>query len=197
MRILIKVGIPKLYWYGKQGEYNAMVIELLGPNLEHLLKYCNKQFSLVTTVMLAEQMIDLVEHLHNHSFVHRDIKPENFVIGKGENSNSLYMIDLGLAKRYRDPKSKLHGPYRDNRGLTGTARYSSINTHLGVDQTRRDDIESLAYVFIYLLKGTLPWKGIRATCKQDKYNRIMDTKMTTPVDYLCRDLPSISQQFTE
>ena len=168
-----------------------MVMELLGANLETLLKYCGKNFSLTTTILLAEQLINLTEQLHSKSFIHRDIKPENFVVGRGANESVVYMIDFGLAKRYRDPRTKLHIPYRDNKSLTGTARYASINTHIGVDQSRRDDIEALAYVFIYFMKGSLPWQGIRGCPKKEKYDRIMECKMSTPVELICKQLPRI------
>jgi len=166
-----------------------MVMELLGPNIETLFKFCNRRFSLPTTVMIGEQFLALIEHLHSKSFVHRDIKPDNFVTGTNDKENLLYMIDFGLAKRYRDPKTKLHIPYRDNKSLTGTARYASINTHIGVDQSRRDDIEAFSYVLIYFLRGSLPWQGIRACPKKEKYDKIMECKMSTPVELICKNLP--------
>ena len=85
------------------------------------------------------------------------MKPDNFLIGLGRKSNILYLIDLGLAKKYRDPKNHQHIPYRENKNLTGTARYASINAHLGIEQSRRDDLEGIGYVIIYLLRGWLPW----------------------------------------
>ena len=139
--------------------------------------------------LAAEQMLTCVEHLHSKSFLHRDIKPDNFVIGK-DDPYTIYMIDFGLAKRYRDPKTKQHIPYRDNKSLTGTARYTSVNTHLGIEQSRRDDIEGLLYVLVYLVKGVLPWQGVRAYTKKEKYDKIMELKMGTPPEVLCRGLPS-------
>ena len=166
-----------------------MVMELLGPSLETLLRSCGQRFSLPTTVMLGERMLDLIEQLHSKSFVHRDIKPDNFVMGIGPNENSVYIIDFGLAKRYRDPKTKLHIPYRDNKSLTGTARYASINTHIGVDQSRRDDVESFIYSLIYFIRGNLPWQGIKGCPKKEKYDKIMESKMSTPVELICKQLP--------
>lgn len=110
-------------------------------------------------------------------------------MGVGKRGNQVNIIDFGLAKKYRDPKSHLHIPYRENKNLTGTARYTSISTHLGVEQSRRDDLESLAYVFIYFLRGFLPWQGLKAATKKQKYDRIMEKKMTTPVDLLCKGYP--------
>ena len=182
-----------MYWSGVCGQYNAMVMELLGPNTEDLFNFCNRRFSLMTTVLVAEQLIDRIEHLHSKGFLHRDIKPENFVIGRTE-PETVYMIDFGLAKRFRDSKTKQHIPYRDDKGLTGTARYTSVSTHLGVEQSRRDDIEALAYIFVYFMKGTLPWQGLRAYSKKEKYDKIMEVKMSTPPELLCRGVPSIGIQ---
>jgi casein kinase I family protein HRR25 len=110
-------------------------------------------------------------------------------MGIGKRGNQVNVIDFGLAKKFRDPKTRLHIPYRENKNLTGTARYTSINTHLGVEQARRDDLESLAYMLIYFLRGALPWQGLKAATKRQKYDRIMEKKMTTPTDLLCRGLP--------
>lgn len=111
-------------------------------------------------------------------------------MGIGKRGNQVNVIDFGLAKKYRDPKTHLHIPYRENKNLTGTARYTSINTHLGVEQSRRDDMESLGYVLMYFLRGQLPWQGLKAATKKQKYDRIMEKKMTTPTEVLCRGFPN-------
>jgi serine/threonine protein kinase len=127
-----------------------------------------------------------VEFVHARSFIHRDIKPDNFLMGLGKKANQVHIIDFGLAKKYRDPKSHIHIPYRENKNLTGTARYASINTHLGIEQSRRDDMESLGYVLMYFLRGSLPWQGLKAATKRQKYEKISEKKLSTPIDVLCR-----------
>jgi len=183
------VGIPNLNWYGVEGDYNVMVIELLGPSLEDLFMFCSRKFSLKTVVMLADQLLSRIEYIHSRSFLHRDIKPDNFLIGLNKRSNHVYVIDFGLAKKYRDPKTMQHIPYVDKKNLTGTARYASINTHCGIEQSRRDDLESLGYVLMYFNRGSLPWSGLKAATKKQKYEKIMEKKISTPIDVLCRGYP--------
>ena len=124
------IGIPKLRWCGSQGNYNILIMDLLGHSLEDLFNYCKRKFTLLTTLMVVEQMLCRIEFIHSRNFIHRDVKPDNFLMGRGNKKHQVYAIDFGLAKRYRDPRTGLHIPYKDGKSLTGTARYASINTHL-------------------------------------------------------------------
>jgi casein kinase 1 len=181
-------GIPNVYWKGVQGNYNVMVIDLLGKSLEDLMNVCGRKFSVKTVCLVGEQMVSRIEYMHSKNYLHRDIKPDNFLIGE-KKKNILYIIDFGLSKKYKDSKTGLHIPYRDGKALTGTARYASINTHLGIEQSRRDDLESIGYCLIYFLRGELPWQGLKAKTAKEKYQLIMDKKMSIPIETLCDKFP--------
>ncbi|XP_044470887.1 casein kinase 1-like protein 1 [Mangifera indica] len=183
-------GIPNVRWFGVEGDYNVLVMDLLGPSLEDLFNFCSRKLSLKTVLMLADQMINRVEFIHSKSFLHRDIKPDNFLMGLGRRANQVYAIDFGLAKKYRDSSTHQHIPYRENKNLTGTARYASMNTHLGIEQSRRDDLESLGYVLMYFLRGSLPWQGLKAGTKKQKYEKISEKKVSTSIEALCRGYPT-------
>lgn len=203
------VGIPRVIWYGTEGSFNIMVMELLGQSLESLFKKCNRKFSLKTVLMLADQMLQRIEFTHRRNFVHRDIKPDNFLMGrKGSNmlqllngtsyqssstsshlnsENTVYLIDFGLSKMYYSEKG--HIPLRKDKHLTGTARYASLNNHKGYEQSRRDDLESLGYVLLYFLKGALPWQGLTGNTKEDHYNNIYHKKKNIKIVSLCKGFP--------
>lgn len=132
-------------------------MDLLAQNLEELFVMCKRSFTLKTVLMLADQLISNLEYIHFKNFVHRDIKPENFLIGSGRKSHVVHTIDFGLSKRYRDVRTYEHVPLKDGKPIIGKCRYASINSHKGMEQSRRDDMEALGYMLIYFLKGTLPW----------------------------------------
>jgi len=183
------VGIPAVHWYGQEWDYNVMVLDLLGPSLEDLFEFCRRKFSLKTVLMLADQVISRVEYVHAKNFIHRDNKPNNFLVGLGKKENQIHLIDFGLAKKYRDLKTQVHIVYKENKSLTGTARYVSVNTHLGIEQSRRDDLEAVGHMLMYFNLGSLPWQGIKANSKKEKYAMIMDRKMCVSVEDLCKDFP--------
>ncbi|CAN1837052.1 Casein kinase 1-like protein 2 [Linum perenne] len=141
-------GIPNVKWFGVEGEYNVLVMDLLGPSLEDLFNFCSRKMSLKTVLMLADQMINRVEFVHSKSFLHRDIKPDNFLMGLGRRANQVYMIDFGLAKKYRDTSTHQHIPY------------------------------------------SLPWQGLRAGTKKQKYEKISEKKVSTSIEALCRGYPT-------
>ena len=182
-------GIPKLLWHSTESEFNILVMELLGPSLETLLNYCKHTFTLKTVLMLADQIISRVEFMHSYSYVHRDIKPENFAVGIGKKANIVFLTGFGYGKKYLE-RYNVHIPYREGKNLTGTARYVSLNTHLGIEQSRRDDLESIGYMMVYWLKGNLPWQGLPGTNKQEKYRNILDKKASMTIEEICSDLPN-------
>ena len=188
-------GFAKVHYFGTQDSYNLMVMDLLGPSLEDQFNKCGRRFSLKTVLMVADQMLERVELMHSRHLIHRDIKPANFVTDAGRgNGNFIYCIDFGLSKRYRHPRTLQHIPQREGRSLTGTPRYASINNHLGVEQSRRDDLESIGYVLVYFLKGGLPWQGLKAKSATKKYKLIMEKKQSITIPALCQGCPS---QFAE
>ena len=138
--------------------------------------------------MIAYQMVQRVEFMYSKGYIHRDIKPGNFLIGKNSESNKIYIIDFGLSKKYVEKNGK-HIIYKEGKGLTGTARYVSLNTHFGIEQSRRDDIEVIAYNLIYFALGKLPWQGIRSKNKKEKYKKIMELKQEYKEEKLCEGLP--------
>lgn len=184
------VGIPAVRWFGREGDWNVLVMDLLGPSLEDLFNHCNRKFSLKTVLMLADQLIARLEFIHSKNYLHRDIKPDNFLIGLAKKANVVYIIDFGLAKKYRDTTTLQHIPYSDHKNLTGTARYASLNTHLGIEQSRRDDLEALGFVLMYFNRGSLPWQGLKTATKKERYERIAQVKQNTPIDVLCKGYPA-------
>ncbi|KAH8352682.1 hypothetical protein KR084_005615 [Drosophila pseudotakahashii] len=189
------MGIPQAYHYHSENRFNVMVMELLGPSLEDLFVLCQRKFSLKTVLMVAEQLIERLEYLHSHRYLHRDIKPENLLMGRDDASHRLYLIDFGLAKRYWDAATDKHVRPRAGSRLTGTARYASINALRGGQQSRRDDIESMGYVLMYFLRGSLPWQGLKANQKQQKHEMICEMKLSTQTEVLCEGYPKAFYHF--
>ena len=140
-------------------------------------------------------MIKRIEKVHEERIIHRDIKPDNFLVGGNEQTkNTIYIIDFGLAKCYKSSDGE-HIPFRDGKNLTGTARYASINTHIGYEQSRRDDLETIGHVLLYFLRGSLPWQGLPGRNKQEKYANIKKKKREVTIEELCKDQPEEFKEF--
>lgn len=167
--------------------YNIIIMNLLGPNLEKIYKFCNNTFSIKTIMMMAIDMISLIERLHNKGILHRDIKPENFVVGSQDSSSQIFLIDFGLSKQYKNSEGQHILPKECN-GLIGTARYASINAHLGKELSRRDDLESIGYTLIYFAIGKLPWQDVNGKTKKEKYEQILTKKRNISQQDQCSDL---------
>ena len=159
--------IPYVELYSSTEEYNILVMELLGKSLNHYIKDL-KYFSVKTVCMLGDQILSILKYIHDRDIIHRDIKPDNICMGLNNNSKYAFLIDFGLAKKYRNSNTLLHSPLINKKSLTGTPRYASINALKGMEQSRRDDLESLGYVLIYLLRGELPWQNINGRTKEER-----------------------------
>lgn len=187
------IGVPTMYDYLQSPDYNIMVMQLLGPNLEDLFVEYSRSFSMSTIFMLATQLLVLLEKLHGTGYIHRDIKPNNFLIGMDENISQVYIMDFGLSKKFMSHGK--HIKFQNNRSLIGTARYASVNMHMGIEPSRRDDLESVGYMLVYFCKGSLPWQGIKKKKGNDHIHAIGEKKMSTSLDDLCDGLPSCFRKF--
>lgn len=179
-------GVPKVYWSGSIGNYDIMVITLLGKDLASFLKIYHK-FSLKTVILLADQILSILEEVHNAGIVHRDLKPENLVMGRGENNNQVYLIDFGISKVYRDAYGR-HIPWRDKKSFIGTARYASCAAHEGIEISRKDDLESLSYVLLFILKGSVPWQNLNIS-EKEKCKKVGEIKASLKPEELFKTYP--------
>ena len=182
-------GIPCIYWFGSDIIYNVLAMESLGPSLQDLFFACKKKFSLKTVLMLTDVLLTRLEYLHSKDYIHKCVKPANFLVGKGEKRNKIYMIDFGASQKYRY-NGKIHKPWKRGLEEKGNPGFCSTKFHLGDEQSRRDDLESLAYTLIYFLKGSLPWQELGGYTKAIKYDRLTKKKLSTPIYELCEGLPS-------
>ena len=190
--------IPFIKSFGYSGDYNVLVMELMGKSLEEIFENLPiKKMSVNCVSKLGIQMIEILEYIHNKHIIHRDIKPDNFIMGRGEKSKYLYLLDFGLAKKYRSSTTLKHYPMIKKKNLTGTARYASINALNGLTQSRRDDLEAVGYVLLYFLRGKLPWQGLHVKNKEDRYHKIMEIKRETTPFQLCKGFPKEFEDYVE
>ena len=207
-------GFPTLYFWGQMEKKNIIVESLLGPSLDKLFKFCGRAFPLKTVCLIGLEMIKRLETMHEKGILHRDLKPNNLAWGNYNNSynylsinnnnnninnlnhfdkldiNTIYLIDFGLSCSYwENHKEQRH--YKPGSGLNfvGTLRYASLNSHQGIRQSRRDDLESMIYILIYFLKGKLPWQDVKAKNKEERYKAILQIKSKVTIDNLCEDIP--------
>ena len=173
-------GIPRKYWFGLEGDNNILIMQRLGKCLVESYLTVDAAFD------VANQILERLHTLHAAGFAYRDMKPDNFVYGTGVNRETLFIIDFGLCKRVVDPRTGTHIQHRSGKSLSGTPRYSSIRTHEGEEQSRRDDIEAFGYMLLYLVNGKLPWQGASS---KDNYAAVAHLKRTIPLSELCADLP--------
>ena len=189
-------NIPAIKSFGYSGDYNILVMQLMGKSLEELFNKRQK-FSVKTTALLAYQMITVLQYIHDKHIIHRDIKPDNFVMGLNKQNADLFLLDFGLAKKYRSSKTLEQYPYIKKKKLTGTARYASIHALEEMEQSRRDDLESVGYVLMYFLRGNLPWQGLKIKSKEDRYKKILDKKKETTSEQLCKNYPDEFREYLE
>lgn len=188
-------GVPQVKSFGYNSTYNILIMELMGSSLEDLFQKMHKKFSIKTAVMLGIQMVERIEWVHSRFIMHRDIKPDNFVMGRNKKAPFVHVLDFGLAKKYWSSRRKAHIPYVTNKKLTGTARYASINALKGCEQSRRDDLESIGYVIMYFLRGSLPWQGLKVNTKEDRYQKIYEKKKATTCEELCHGFPKELEEY--
>ncbi|KAG1748029.1 kinase-like protein [Suillus occidentalis] len=169
-------GIPSCKWSGIDRGSHILILDQVGANLQQLRRFCRGEFSLKTVAMLAVEMLDRIEFVHSRGVILRDIKPENFAMGIGEKSDMVYLFDFGLAELYVDPSTGTHILFREGRVGLGTPRYASYNVHFGREQGRRDDIEALGNVLLFLLHGCLPWQGVYSQSLEAKLLRMGEMK---------------------
>ena len=189
-------NIPSIKSFGYNNDYNILVMELMGKSLEDIFNVRSK-FSVKTTAMLGYQMLNVLQFIHDRHIIHRDIKPDNFVMGCEEKNAIVYLLDFGLAKKYRSSKTLIQYPYIKRKKLTGTARYASIHALEEMEQSRRDDLESAGYVMMYFLRGSLPWQGLRIKAKEDRYKKILEKKKETTSEILCKNFPEEFKYYVE
>ena len=182
------LGIPKVLSFGHNKEYDILIMPLLGKSLKELYLSKNSNFEFKDICLMAIQIIERIKWVHSHNVIHRDIKPDNFLIGL-EDPNIIYLIDFGLSKKYKSSTTGKHISFSEVKKFTGTLLYASSNALRFKEQSRRDDLESICYMIIYLMKGSLPWQKLRVNNKKQSYMKVGLFKRNIRPEKLCENLP--------
>jgi len=191
LKLLKSRGFAELKHQGiiVEKDYIYMVTELLGPTLEDLFNYCGRRFTLKTSLMIFKQILERLKHMHAVGLIHRDIKPDNIMMGMGRKSSTVHLIDFGISRSYINKKNGKHIDFIQGKNLVGTARFVSINAHLGYELSRRDDLLTLGYVMIYLTVGELPWQFVDTRRKSARFEDLGRIKQSFSHAALCRKCP--------
>ena len=188
-------SVPRVHDFFTDGDYNVLIMDRLGKSIEDVLQEQGGSLSIEVTLAIAIKLIEALRHIHDRGIVHRDLKPQNMMLSNDSTSTQIFIIDYGLSKRYKDPVTG-HIPYQCNKkGLTGTPRYTSVSSHMGAEQSRRDDLESLVYILCYLRTGSLPWQGTKGKTKQEKYDNIKRKKQNISDRRLGQGFPPAFVEF--
>ena len=187
------VCVPTVYKYIETPEYNLLIMQLLGKSLNCIFEDCGGQIDIGTVMKIGVNIIDHLEKIHRIGIIHRDIKPNNFMFGIDEHSSDLYVMDFGLSKKWYTGGD--HIEFKVGRSMIGTARYASLNIHNGTEPSRRDDLESVGYMLVYLNKGSLPWQGLKKKTKENPIDKIWDKKMMVSLKSLCVGMPECFYEY--
>ena len=203
-------GFPTIYYTCVYDKKNIIVESLLGPSLDKLFKYCGRKFPLKTVCLIGKEIVKRLENMHEKGILHRDLKPNNLTWGNFNSSynnisnynsinnisnnldiKTIFLIDFGLSCSFLEGGlSYKHYKIKTNLSFVGTLRYASLNSHKGIRQSRRDDLESMIYILIYFLKGKLPWQDVKAKQKEERHKLISELKSKVTIESLCENLPS-------
>ncbi|XP_051177807.1 casein kinase 1-like protein HD16 [Lolium perenne] len=192
-------GIPSVHHMGCQGDYCILVMDMLGPSLKDVWYSQGQEVTFQMGACIAIEAILILEKIHSKGFVHGDVKPENFLLGQpgSADEKKIFLVDFGLASNWKRniASSNMHVQYDQRPGIfRGTVRYASVHAHLGRTSSRRDDLESLAYTLMFLLRGSLPWKGIQ---EDNRSFLVCKKKMETSPEMLCEFCPDPFKRFVE